>query len=156
MKKLLAAVALAAMALTGFATVANAAPAGKVQVGVLTCEVDPGVGFIIGSDKSLTCSFKPSKGGKTEHYSGSIKKLGLDIGFTVGSKIAWLVFAAEKNGWAKHPGTIEVVIGPAMHAEGEGPRAIAELNQRAEEWVARTLREMGELPAPATPKADVA
>ncbi|MEG7358930.1 lysophospholipid acyltransferase family protein [Pseudomonas citronellolis] len=61
-----------------------------------------------------------------------------------------------KNGWAKHPGTIEVVIGPAMHAEGEGPRAIAELNQRAEEWVARTLREMGELPAQATPKADVA
>ena len=61
-----------------------------------------------------------------------------------------------KNGWAKHPGTIEVVIGPAMHAEGEGPRAIAELNQRAEEWVARTLREMGELPAPTTPKADVA
>ena len=62
----------------------------------------PLVGFIIGSDKSLTCSFKPSKGGKTEHYSGTIKKLGLDIGFTAGSKIAWLVFAAEKNGWTKH------------------------------------------------------
>lgn len=101
MKKLIAAVALAAMAVTGFATVANAAPAGKVQVGVLTCSVDPGIGFIVGSDKSLTCTFKPSKG-KTEHYSGSIKKLGLDIGFTVGSKIAWLVFAAEKNGWSKH------------------------------------------------------
>ncbi|SDJ70102.1 1-acyl-sn-glycerol-3-phosphate acyltransferase [Pseudomonas delhiensis] len=61
-----------------------------------------------------------------------------------------------KNGWAKHPGTIEVVFGPLIHAEGEGPRAIAELNQRAEEWVARTLREMGELPAQAAPKADVA
>ena len=102
MKKLLAAVALAAMALTGFATVANAAPAGKVQVGVLTCEVDPGVGFIIGSDKSLTCSFKPSKGGKTEHYSGSIKKLGIDVGYTAKTKIAWLVFAAQKAPNKKH------------------------------------------------------
>lgn len=40
-----------------------------------------------------------------------------------------------KSGWGKRPGTIEVVIGPAMHVEGEGPRAIAELNQRAEDWI---------------------
>ena len=60
-----------------------------------------------------------------------------------------------KSGWAKHPGTIEVVFGPVMHAEGEGPRAIAELNQRAEEWVTRTLRDLGELP-PQAGQADVA
>ena len=58
-----------------------------------------------------------------------------------------------KNGWAKFPGTIQVVIGPAMYAEGEGARAITELNQRAENWVAQTLREMGELPVDATPQA---
>lgn len=40
-----------------------------------------------------------------------------------------------KAGWGKRPGTIRVVIGPAMHAESEGPRAIAELNQRAEDWI---------------------
>ncbi|GAB6388862.1 lysophospholipid acyltransferase family protein [Stutzerimonas marianensis] len=40
-----------------------------------------------------------------------------------------------KAGWGKRPGTIQVVIGPAMHAESEGPRAVAELNQRAEDWV---------------------
>lgn len=44
-----------------------------------------------------------------------------------------------KEGWGKRPGTIEVVIGPLMHVEGEGPRAIAELNQRAEEWVNATV-----------------
>ena len=38
MNKLVAAVALAALALTG-ATAANAAPANRVQVGVLTCTV---------------------------------------------------------------------------------------------------------------------
>lgn len=40
-----------------------------------------------------------------------------------------------KAGWGKRPGTIRVVIGPAMRAESEGPRAIAELNQRAEDWI---------------------
>ncbi|AOE82559.1 lysophospholipid acyltransferase family protein [Pseudomonas sp. TCU-HL1] len=47
-----------------------------------------------------------------------------------------------KEGWAKHPGTIQVVIGPVMHAEGEGPRAIAELNERAFAWVEATQREI--------------
>lgn len=40
-----------------------------------------------------------------------------------------------KEGWAKRPGTIQVVIGAPMYAEGEGPRAIAELNERAFAWV---------------------
>ncbi len=43
-----------------------------------------------------------------------------------------------REGWAKHPGTIKVVFGPAMYAEGEGPRAIAALNERAFEWVRQT------------------
>lgn len=40
-----------------------------------------------------------------------------------------------KQGWAKYPGVITVEIGVPMYAEGEGPRAIAELNQRAEAWI---------------------
>jgi 1-acyl-sn-glycerol-3-phosphate acyltransferase len=47
-----------------------------------------------------------------------------------------------KHGWAKFPGTIQVVIGPLMHAEGEGPRAIAEINERAFAWVAQTQQEI--------------
>ena len=41
-----------------------------------------------------------------------------------------------KLGWGKTPGTVQVVIGPLMHASGTGPRAIAELNDRAQQWVA--------------------
>ena len=100
MKKLLATAAAAAFALVGAAGAAQAAS--SVKVGVLTCDVEPGLGFIIGSDKSLDCWFKPSKGGKTEHYSGSIKKLGIDVGYTAKTKIAWLVFAAEKSPNKKH------------------------------------------------------
>lgn len=42
-----------------------------------------------------------------------------------------------KVGWLKRPGTIQIVIGPALYAEGEGPRAIAELNERAAAWVSQ-------------------
>jgi 1-acyl-sn-glycerol-3-phosphate acyltransferase len=44
-----------------------------------------------------------------------------------------------KEGWAKYPGTIKVEIGPLMHAEDEGPRAITELNQRAERWISERM-----------------
>jgi hypothetical protein len=91
MNKLVAAAAIAAMALTG-ATATQAAT--QVQVGVLTCDVEPGVGLILGSSKAVDCAFT-RKGHKTEHYEGSIDKLGLDLGVTGGGKIAWLVFAAQ-------------------------------------------------------------
>ena len=100
MKKLLATAAVAAMTIVAAAGAAQAAS--SVKVGVLTCDVEPGFGYLIGSDKSLDCWFKPSKGGKTEHYSGSIKKLGIDVGYTGGEKIAWLVFAAEKAPNGRH------------------------------------------------------
>lgn len=48
-----------------------------------------------------------------------------------------------KAGWAKYPGTIQVVIGPAMYGEGQGSRAAAELNDRAFAWVELTQREIG-------------
>ena len=47
-----------------------------------------------------------------------------------------------KAGWGKRPGTIRVVIGQPMHAESEGPRAIAELNQRAEDWINAQVRDL--------------
>ena len=47
-----------------------------------------------------------------------------------------------KEGWAKYPGTIQVMIGPLMHAEGSGPRAIAELNERAFAWVAQAQQQI--------------
>jgi len=52
-----------------------------------------------------------------------------------------------KEGWGKRPGTIEVVIGAPMWAEGSGPRAIAELNDRAAAWNEQTQRDLGSLPA---------
>ncbi|HWA17590.1 MAG TPA: DUF992 domain-containing protein [Devosia sp.] len=93
MKKLFAAAVAALFLVTG-AGVATAES--SVQVGVLTCDVEPGIGYLIGSSKAVECKFT-RKGHKTETYSGSIDKLGLDLGVTGGGKIAWLVFAATKD-----------------------------------------------------------
>ena len=58
-----------------------------------------------------------------------------------------------REGWGKRPGTIEVVIGEPMYPEGTGPRAIAELNDRAQAWNEAAQRAMGSLP-PAAEKPE--
>jgi len=46
-----------------------------------------------------------------------------------------------------------VVIGPLMHAEGEGPRAIAELNERAFAWVAQTQQQISGMAPQVSPES---
>ena len=67
-----------------------------VKIGALSCTINAGVGLIIGSRKSIGCTFKPTGGAGVEKYSGSITKLGLDIGVTAKSYVAWAVFAPGK------------------------------------------------------------
>lgn len=83
------------LALTATFLLAGAAQAqsSRIQVGILTCDVEPGVGLIIASSKDLSCEFE-GEDGEYEVYDGTINKLGLDVGVTVATKIAWLVFAA--------------------------------------------------------------
>jgi Protein of unknown function (DUF992) len=71
------------------------AQAGGIKVGVLTCRVDGGVGFIIGSSKDVECVFKGTNG-RRENYIGTMGKLGVDIGVTTDTRVAWLVFAPGK------------------------------------------------------------
>ena len=91
MRKRCIAAALAAAFTVGL----FAAPAGAgsgVNVGSLNCKVAGGSGFIFGSTKSLSCLFTRHDG-TAERYSGEIKKYGVDIGFTEGAYMIWLVFA---------------------------------------------------------------
>jgi hypothetical protein len=87
----------AAIAVTGLAiaSAAIAAPAG-VKVGTLTCNVAGGMGFVFGSSKDLRCSYEPTKA-VVEHYTGSISKWGVDIGYTGKSKLIWAVFAPTSD-----------------------------------------------------------
>lgn len=94
---------LGAMALTAVSTVAlaqapatpgTAPAAGKsgVNVGTLQCRVAGGMGFVFGSSKDLDCLLVRTDG-VAEHYTGSINRYGVDIGFTKEAHIVWLVFA---------------------------------------------------------------
>lgn len=69
--------------------------AGHVEIGVLTCHVSGGVGFVFGSSKDLDCTFKGPR--SVEHYFGSIDKFGIDLGFTDRAKIVWTVFAPTRD-----------------------------------------------------------
>jgi len=68
------------------------ADAAGVKIGVLTCHVSSGWGFVFGSSKNLHCNFAPASG-YGERYNGTISKFGVDIGYTAGGVIVWNVIA---------------------------------------------------------------
>lgn len=63
-----------------------------VKIGVLTCDVAGGVGYVLGSAKSADCVFSSTRGTQ-DRYSGVIRKMGVDLGFTTRSRVVWAVFA---------------------------------------------------------------
>jgi len=79
------------------------AQAAGVKVGVLTCNVDSGWGFILGSSKEVRCNYVPNKG-FGEHYVGSISKVGVDVGYTKGGVLIWDVVAPSSD---MKPGALE-------------------------------------------------
>ncbi len=64
----------------------------SVRVGVLTCKVSGGTGFVFGSSKALRCHFDASSG-RGERYVGKIDKFGIDIGVTGDAVMTWAVVA---------------------------------------------------------------
>ena len=74
---------------------AQAARSG-VKVGVLTCGVASGWGFVFGSTKDLHCVFRQNDRAPV-HYAGSISKYGVDIGYTEGGVLVWAVFAPTSD-----------------------------------------------------------
>jgi hypothetical protein len=88
-------VGLAAVASLALATSAQAQPG--VNAGVLSCEVSGGWGFVFGSSKDMNCTFSPASG-DPQHYTGTINKYGVDVGYTRGGILAWAVFAPGQVG----------------------------------------------------------
>lgn len=67
-------------------------PAQKVQVGVLECKGGPSIGFIVGGMTNLACILRIN-GMPEDRYVATIQKLGIDIGITESTALAWNVFA---------------------------------------------------------------
>jgi hypothetical protein len=98
MKHLLIAAASAAMLAASSAAMAQQE---GIELGVLECEVEGGAGFIIGSTKDVLCTYTPAdKSLAPESYHGEIRKIGLDVGVTGETHIAWVVLAPSRDIYA--------------------------------------------------------
>jgi len=71
------------------------APRSWTQVGGLSCQVDPNVGFIIVGHQSMRCLFTPNASIPIpqEAYAGALNTVGLNVGFSAGGVLGWAVFA---------------------------------------------------------------
>ena len=67
-------------------------PMQRVQVGILECRGGASVGFIVGSVTHLGCVLR-TEGMPEDRYVATIRKVGLDLGITQESALAWAVFA---------------------------------------------------------------
>jgi hypothetical protein len=67
---------------------------GGVKIGLLTCDIGGGLGYVLGSAREADCVFTSTTGREiTDQYSGDVRKLGIDLGFTTRSRLIWAVFA---------------------------------------------------------------
>ncbi len=67
------------------------------RVGGLTCNTDPRVGLVLGSRQDMRCVFVASATGQQYVYTGTIRRLGIDIGVTRGGTLFWAVFARNSQ-----------------------------------------------------------
>ena len=113
---------LTAAAAVLLATAGAASAQSGVKVGTLSCSVAPGIGFIIGSSKSMECQFSGSGG--MELYSGVINKFGLDIGVTGNQVLNWVVFAPGNVAPGALAGTYVGAAAEATAAVGAGANVL--------------------------------
>jgi hypothetical protein len=90
---ILAGVAITITMLVALVAAAHAQqPTQRVQVGVLECRGGASIGFIVGSVTNLGCVLRV-EGMPEDRYVATIRKVGLDLGITQESALAWGVYA---------------------------------------------------------------
>ena len=67
-------------------------PMQPVQVGILECRGGASIGFVIGSVTNLGCVLR-AEGMPEDRYVATVRKVGIDLGITQESALAWGVFA---------------------------------------------------------------
>ncbi len=99
-------------------------PMSRVQVGVLECRGGASVGFIVGSVTNLGCVLRV-EGLPEDRYIATIRKVGLDLGITQESALAWGVFApVARLGPGELAGNYAGVQGSATLGVGVGGNAL--------------------------------
>ena len=88
----LSTLSIAAAALV--ASLASAHAMAPVQAGILQCQGGQNVGFVVGSVTNLNCVFQ-SEGRRPEAYVATVRRIGVDLGFTQQTQFSWAVNAPE-------------------------------------------------------------
>jgi uncharacterized protein DUF992 len=88
---ILAAIAVT-MLVASFAGANAQQPIQRVQVGILECRGAASMGFIVGSVTNLGCVLH-ADGMPEDRYVATIRKVGLDLGITQETALAWGVYA---------------------------------------------------------------
>jgi hypothetical protein len=82
--------ALSAIAIPATAPAKTQTQQTWAQAGMLTCNLNPSIGFVIFGHQSMECNFRPVEG--PVQYDGAINTVGLDLGISGGGRFAWAVF----------------------------------------------------------------
>ncbi len=80
------------MLVASFAGANAQQPIQRVQVGILECRGGASMGFVVGSVTNLGCVLR-ADGMQEDRYVATIRKVGLDLGITQETALAWGVYA---------------------------------------------------------------
>ncbi len=95
MRRLIVLAGIAATMVAGSFAIAQAQQPALVQVGVLECRGGASIGFIVGSVTHLGCLLRVD-GRPEDRYIATIRKIGVDLGITQETALAWGVFAPTR------------------------------------------------------------
>ncbi len=124
MCRFLVLISVAAALLTYIATGQAQQPVQRVQVGILECRGGASVGFIVGSVTNLGCVLRVG-GMPDDFYVATVRKLGLDLGITEETALAWAVYApVARLGRGDLSGEYAGVQGSASIGVGLGGNAL--------------------------------
>jgi len=112
------------MLVASFASANAQQPMQRVQVGILECRGGASIGFIVGSVTNLGCVLRVD-GMPEDRYVATIRKVGIDLGITQESALAWGVFApTARLGPGDLSGNYAGVDGSAAIGVGAGGNAL--------------------------------
>jgi len=121
-RSMVAALVGAAAVVAAAAVPADAQPR-RVQVGTLACSISAGVGLVVASQRNVSCNFQPD-GGPPEAYTGTMTRIGVDVGFTSGGAMVWGVFADTNRYAGMLTGTYAGATAEATVAAGLGANVL--------------------------------
>jgi hypothetical protein len=114
---------MGAAAVVAIASIPADAQPRRVQVGSLACSISAGIGLVVASQRNVSCNFQPD-GGPPEVYTGTLTRVGVDVGFTTGGAMVWGVFADTNRYAGMLTGTYAGATAEATLAAGLGANVL--------------------------------